>query len=150
VDAPVSVRSLLCHHRGLPTDLTKGMWTDEPFTRVVESLREEDAAFPPELVFSYSNVGYSLLGHLVAVVSGQPFERYMEEQVLGPLRMTATRFLAQPSPAIARGYREGAPIALLPVCDLPAHGIETSAAGLHAAVSGAGRALAGAGARHDT
>ncbi len=129
-NAPVSVRSLLCHHSGLPTDLTKGMWTDEPFTRVVESLREEYAAFPPELVFSYSNLGYSLLGHLVETVSGQPFERYMETHVLGPLRMTDTRFLARPSPASARGYREGAPIGLLPVRDLPAHGIETSAADL--------------------
>lgn len=128
--ASVSARNLLCHHSGLPTDLTKGMWTDEPFTRVVESLREEYAAFPPELVFSYSNLGYSLLGHLVAVVSGQPFERYMNTHVLGPLGMTDTRFLARPSPASARGYREGAPIALLPVRDLPAHGIETSAVDL--------------------
>jgi CubicO group peptidase (beta-lactamase class C family) len=129
-DAPISVRSLLCHHSGLPTDLTKGMWTEEPFTRVVEALRDEYAAFPPELVFSYSNLGYSLLGHLVEVVSGQPFGRYMDTQVLGPLRMTDTSFVARPSPASAQGYRADASIALLPVRDLPAHGIETSVADL--------------------
>jgi CubicO group peptidase (beta-lactamase class C family) len=129
-DAPISVRSLLCHHSGLPTDLAKGMWTEEPFTRVAEALRDEYVAFPPELVFSYSNLGYSLLGHLVEVVSGQPFGRYMEAQLLGPLRMTDTRFVARPSPASALGYRADAPIALLPVRDLPAHGIETSVADL--------------------
>jgi CubicO group peptidase (beta-lactamase class C family) len=129
-EAPVSVRSLLCHHSGLPTDLAKGMWTDEPFTRVAEVLRDEYAAFPPELVFSYSNLGYSLLGHLVEVVSGQPFVRYMEEHVLGPLRMADTRFVSKPSPQSARGYRDGASIALLPVRDLPAQGIETSVADL--------------------
>ncbi|MFB1486826.1 serine hydrolase [Thiocapsa sp. C4-3m] len=83
------------------------MWTDESFTGVVESLLEEYAAFPPELVFSYSNLGYSLLGHLVAVVSGQPLERYMDTHVLGPLRMTDTRFLARPSPASAWGITRG-------------------------------------------
>jgi hypothetical protein len=54
----------------------------------------------------------------------------MDAHVLEPLRMSDTHFLARPSPASARGYREGAPIALLPVRDLPAHGVETSAADL--------------------
>jgi CubicO group peptidase (beta-lactamase class C family) len=128
--APISVRSLLCHHSGLPTDLAKGMWTEEPFARVVEALRDEYAAFPPDLVFSYSNLAYSLLGHLVETVSGRPFSRYMESQILGPLRMSDTRFVAWPTPGAARGYREGEEIELLPVRDLPAHGLETCVADL--------------------
>ncbi len=63
---PITVRSVLSHHAGLPTDLNKGMWTEQPFTAVASKLREEYACFPPNLVFSYSNVGYTLLGHLGA------------------------------------------------------------------------------------
>lgn len=46
-----------------------------------------------------------------------------------------SRFESPAAPASARGYREGTPIALLPVRDLPAHGIETSAADLSRPVS---------------
>jgi CubicO group peptidase (beta-lactamase class C family) len=57
---PITVRSVLSHHSGLPTDLNKGMWTDARFTEVTANLPEEYTAFPPNLVFSYSNIGYTL------------------------------------------------------------------------------------------
>ncbi len=129
---PITVRSVLCHHAGLPTDLNKGMWTEQPFTAVATKLREEYASFPPNLVFSYSNVGYTLLGHLVQQVSDVPYARYMEQRVLRPLGMTRSAFDSR-SEAIgdhAKGYRDGREMALLPIRDLPAAGLQTSAADL--------------------
>ncbi len=138
----ITIRGLLSHHSGLPTDLNKGMWTDEPLNQILAVLQEEYVAFPPDLVFCYSNLGYSLLGLLLERVSGLPFDRYMRERVLGPLGMTQTHFASWPSPGIARGYRAGAAIELLPVRDLPAHGVETSCtelARLMRALLGGGR-----------
>jgi len=36
---PITVRSVLSHHAGLPTDLNKGMWTGQPLTAVAIQLR---------------------------------------------------------------------------------------------------------------
>jgi CubicO group peptidase (beta-lactamase class C family) len=127
--APITVRSVLSHHAGLPTDLTKGMWTRSPFTGVVERLDEEYTAFPPELVFSYSNLGYTLLGHMVEVVSGTPYTHYMAEHLFRPLGMHRSGMGEPPGSGVtvARGYRDGKRFDLLPVRDLPAHGLYTSA-----------------------
>lgn len=129
---PITVRSVLSHHAGLPTDLNKGMWTEQPFTAVATKLRDEYACFPPNLVFSYSNVGYTLLGHLVQQVSGVPYARYMDQRVFRPLGMSHSAFLPQGERGIgpAKGYRNGREMALLPMRDLPAAGLSTSATDL--------------------
>ena len=40
----------------------------------------------------YSNAGYALLGYLVEVISGQPLEEYLQQNVYGPLKMNETSF----------------------------------------------------------
>jgi len=129
---PITVRSVLCHHSGLPTDLNKGMWTEEPYTKVAERLREEYAAFPPNLVFSYSNVGYTLLGHLVEKVSKVPYADYMEQRIFMPWGMTTSGMGPRPNMEglISKGYRSGEEQDLLPIRDLPAHALYTSASDL--------------------
>lgn len=45
---------------------------------------------PPAQRYAYSNLGYSLLGHVVERVSGQSFADYMREEVFLPLGMQHT------------------------------------------------------------
>ena len=133
VAMPITVRDVLSHHAGLPTDLNKGMWTDAPFSTVAERLRAEYAAFPPKLVFSYSNVGYTLLGQMIQEVSGLPYADYMQRRLFQPLGMEHSGMGEPPrglQPLTARGYRAGEPFALLPIRDIPAYGLYTSAADL--------------------
>ena len=40
--------------------------------------------------FSYANANYDLLGRVVEGASGEPYARYLDEHVLGPLGMTAS------------------------------------------------------------
>jgi CubicO group peptidase (beta-lactamase class C family) len=129
---PITVRSVLDHHSGLPTDLLKGMWSDQPFTAVAGKLAEEYAAFPPNLVFSYSNVGYTLLGHMVQEVSGIPYRQYMRERIFQPVGMDSTGFISdrETGEQYAKGYRGGKEVELLPMRDLPALGLTTTAADL--------------------
>ncbi|WP_200346745.1 serine hydrolase domain-containing protein [Halochromatium glycolicum] len=126
---PITVRQLLSHHSGLPSDLNKGLWSDEPFTEVRERLRDEYAAFPPNLIFNYSNLGYSLLGHLLQVVTQTPFAEHAQQALFEPLGLSQTRFAAQPTrdDTFAIGHRHGQRFAPLPLRDLPAQGLETSA-----------------------
>ena len=127
-----TVRNVLTHHAGFPTDLTKGMWSDAALTSVTAALGEEYMAFPPNLVFSYSNVGYTLLGHAVQRITGEPYALYMDRAIFGPLGMTRTAVGLSPDlePRLAQGYRDGREVRRLPIRDLPALGLYTTAADL--------------------
>jgi hypothetical protein len=63
---------------------------------------------PPGEISAYSNYGAALAGYIVAQVSGEPYDRYVQHHILGPLQMTHST-AAQPLPAalaagLARSY----------------------------------------------
>ena len=45
--------------------------------------------------WSYSNLGYYLLGLIIEQVSGEPYEEFLKRRVLDPLHMTETRRMAR-------------------------------------------------------
>ncbi len=128
-NTPVTVRQVLTHHGGLPTDLYKGQWTTDRFSTLTEQLRSEYVAYPPGFIHSYSNVGYSLLGSMIEATTGMPLEQAMQEAILKPLGLSNTGFhaanLAQPvSAAFDRQLEHGR---ILPLRVLPALGLYSSA-----------------------
>ncbi|MFN0127222.1 MAG: serine hydrolase domain-containing protein [Verrucomicrobiales bacterium] len=87
---PVTVRQLLCHRSGLQRESPVGGYFDstEPtLAATCESLAGCVIATPPVVRTRYSNIAPSLAGHVVATLAGQPFERYQQERLLGPLGM---------------------------------------------------------------
>ncbi len=62
--------------------------------------------------YAYSNMGYGLLGMVIERVTGQPYERYLDAQLLQPLGMGDSTFAfvsqtgAQADPRLAMGYFE--------------------------------------------
>jgi len=50
--------------------------------------------FPPGRMWSYSNVGYRVLGAVVERASGRAFPAYMQDRVFAPLGMTRTTYAA--------------------------------------------------------
>lgn len=142
----ITVRDLLTHHSGLPCDLTKGMWSKTPYVQAARAVDEVYTAYPPGQVFSYSNLGYSVLGRLVESVGGAPYQMYLREHVLAPLGMAETAFRPYPVGTMAAGYRHGERGRPLPMRDLPALGLHTNArdlAGLLRMVLAEGRGTAG-------
>jgi CubicO group peptidase (beta-lactamase class C family) len=131
---PIMVRQLMTHHSGLPRDVMKGMWTaqPEPFTRVLGHLADEYQAYPPGLVFAYSNVGVSLLGHLIQEVAGRDFASYIEESLLRPIGMTNGYFAStiRDGERDSKGYRKGKEERVTPLRDIPAGGLHASVADL--------------------
>jgi len=55
---------------------------------------------PPGELPAYSNYGSTLAGYIVEVVSGVPFERYVEENIFEPLGMERTTFREPVPPAL--------------------------------------------------
>lgn len=128
--AAITPRNLMTHHSGLPRDYSKGMFTKnpEPFTELVRHMRASDAAYPPDLLFSYSNIGVTLLGHAIQNTSGKPFADYMQQSILAPLGMHSARFEAglAASDQMAKPYRKGALVDEPALRDVPAGGLNAS------------------------
>jgi CubicO group peptidase (beta-lactamase class C family) len=90
-----TVRQLLSHQGGLapewPAPLDEIGDGDDSLLRLCEGEPERLPVGPGEL-FSYSNVGYWLVGAAVARASGTTFEEAMRDRVLEPLELRATGF----------------------------------------------------------
>src|SRR2546427_8862196 len=63
--------------------------------------------FPPGKVPSYSNYGFTLAGYIVERVSGEKFERYIDNHILKPLRMTNSTFDQPLPPALTSQMSQG-------------------------------------------
>ncbi|MEM7409102.1 MAG: serine hydrolase domain-containing protein [Myxococcota bacterium] len=105
----ITLRSMLTHHSGIPSDILKGFFSDDPPRQAdyVELIGTYHAQAPVGFVMAYSNIAYTLLGQVVEVVSGVPFPEYVRTQILAPAAMDASSF--EPTPEIldrvARSYR---------------------------------------------
>jgi len=103
-DNPVRVINLMDHSPGFE-DRALGQLFEDDFDRVRPLdlyLRQErpKRVRGPGLVSSYSNYGAALAGEAAAWTSGKPYERLIEEEILGPARMAHTTF-REPHPAKA-------------------------------------------------
>ncbi|WP_246258327.1 serine hydrolase domain-containing protein [Amycolatopsis anabasis] len=90
--APVTVRQLLSHTGGLPSD------PDESATsarQAFDRLHGIPPIFPPGAGFSYSNIGYLLVGGLIEEITGMPWGEAMRSILLRPLKIDPA-FLGDP------------------------------------------------------
>jgi len=93
-NAPITIRSLLTHSSGLSREVVSPIWSDLTQTPTGVEMHTELSAAPPlypsRTVFQNSNLGFLLLGEIVAEVSGKPYFDYLREHVLDPLGLDAT------------------------------------------------------------
>jgi CubicO group peptidase (beta-lactamase class C family)/beta-lactamase class A len=109
-DAPeITIRHLLTHSAGFPED---NPWGDRQLEQTDEQLLalvREGISFSnsPGMYYEYSNLGFTLLGHIVTKLSGMPYEQYITEHVFKPLGMGHTywEYTAVPAEKLAHGYR---------------------------------------------
>lgn len=99
----VSIRDLLRHTSGLTygfwgTSLVDKMYRDRKVLTEDETIRDTVAKLgsiplkhQPGSVWEYS-VSTDVLGRLVEVVSGQPFDEFLQDRIFNPLGMTDTGF----------------------------------------------------------
>ena len=88
----VTVGQLLIHTSGLPPHRDLWKLPGTPADRTATVLREP-LEHRPGTVVRYSDLGFVLLGGIVAAVTGLPLDRAVRELVLAPLGMADTRYL---------------------------------------------------------
>jgi len=102
--AQVTIRHVMSHSGGF-RDAT-WPWHDDdkawqPFeptqwSQLVAMMPYTEVAFAPGSRFSYSNLGVVFLGEIIERLSGDPYQVYMEKNVLRPLGMSSSYFDRSP------------------------------------------------------
>jgi CubicO group peptidase (beta-lactamase class C family) len=100
----ITVAQLLTHRSGIP-DSGDAMADWETLMPeydagaaerwVRTALAEKGLLFAPGSNFEYSDLGYALLGPVIAAASGQTYEDYVSEHIFAPLDMSHSTFLLE-------------------------------------------------------
>jgi D-alanyl-D-alanine carboxypeptidase len=108
---PITLVQLATHTSGLgrePADLQtylKGP-VSEWEKVMIAALPRTKYGFEPDARFSYSNIGYAILGAALSRAAGQSYVDYMSQKFFAPLGMTHTDFEPNEKikPHLAKGY----------------------------------------------
>src|SRR5437016_5248981 len=108
---PVTLRRLLTHTAGFEETLKNLFVAHDSDLKPLRTYlvnQMPQRIFPTGKVVSYSNYGFTVAGYIVKHVSGEKFERYIDNHIFKPLRMTNSTF-DQPlpvalTPQMSQGY----------------------------------------------
>src|ERR1044071_594990 len=115
-DAPaawdkITIFHLLTHTSGIPNFTSFPDYAKlEPFpataAELVARFRDKPLEFQPGERWNYSNSGYVLLGYLIEKVSGEPYEKFVRDNIFTPLGMADSGYDSNTAiiPHRASGY----------------------------------------------
>lgn len=118
-DAPtawdkVTIFHLLTHTSGIPSftgfpDYKSQEATATTPEKLVARFRDKPLDFQPGEKWSYSNSGYVLLGYLLEKVSGESYDKFVQQNIFGPLGMKDSGYDSNSAiiPRRAAGYAKG-------------------------------------------
>jgi CubicO group peptidase (beta-lactamase class C family) len=128
---PITVRQLLSHHAGLPAMHFQGMMAKRPVSLAAftAQLRDTYLVAPPQQVYIFSHPGYAVLGRLLETRSQRGFAEHVHASLMEPLGMRRSTFAPDFSgdAGVSHSYRKGREFARLPVRDVSAIGLYSSA-----------------------
>ena len=93
----ITIEQMLNHTSGLKMDISEfDIKRIRPGSKVpkedIEATSDTELSFKPGTGFSYSSLGYTLLGYVVEAIFGQTLDAYMEENIFKPLGMKDSGF----------------------------------------------------------
>ncbi|HEY2828437.1 MAG TPA: serine hydrolase domain-containing protein [Pirellulales bacterium] len=100
---PITLKDLLTHTGGQPeyplgvSNLIRKQ--DHTLGEAVAISSQRPLDFEPGSKWTYSSAGIDTLGHIIEVVSGQPFEDFLHDRFFAPLGMHDTGFYLTPKQA---------------------------------------------------
>ena len=101
----LTIRHLLAHSGGMNAEPEGPWWERNPgvtFDELTAAMNDSQAAGPADRRHHYSNLGYGLLGEIVARLRGVSWLELTQERILDPLEMRRTSYF--PSTPAADGF----------------------------------------------
>lgn len=129
----LTIRHILSHTEGLPyhafTDLVD---QNAPVDTLIRYLANLDLTSEPGQLYSYQNVGFSLIGKIAEAALHKPFEEVITQKLFAPLRMydaSASYEKMMAAKDVAKPHRQTFPMAISKTyySVAPAGGINASA-----------------------
>ena len=107
--AGITLHQLLTHSAGLDSDYGQSDYEVVGRDEYVARVFTRPLRTAPGREYNYSNAGYTLLAMIVESVSGQPYERFLRENLFEPagMRQTGYRLATWRDGQVARGYVDG-------------------------------------------
>lgn len=135
--ASMTIRDLLTMGAGLPYDDPWGDRQESLPLSDFDKMIKSGVTFNNRVNtrFEYSNLGYALLGRVIAMVTGEEFEQFMKREIIEPLEMKASTYMtgAVPDEYRAIGYTKFA--SGLSTEPATSNGAFTPMGGLHSTVN---------------
>lgn len=93
----INIHHLLTHTSGIPNYTSFPIYRDMmPHSKkpeeIIQIFVDSTLQFSPGERFSYSNSGYVLLGAIIEKLTGQSFDKVLQEKILTPLKMINTGY----------------------------------------------------------
>jgi CubicO group peptidase (beta-lactamase class C family) len=91
---PITVRHILSHTSGMPfsSAIEQPTLDHLPLRDAVRSYVMTPLQSEPGTKYQYSNAGINTAGRIIEVVSGMPYEDFLDKRLFGPLGMKDTTF----------------------------------------------------------
>jgi CubicO group peptidase (beta-lactamase class C family) len=103
---PMTIHHLLTHTAGMPSnrppeieDIT--IKRDRTLSDVVAFLSKQQSEYEPGTQFRYYSGGFAILGRIIEIVSGQPYEQFIKDRIFLPLGMKDS-FFFMPTEKLSR------------------------------------------------
>jgi CubicO group peptidase (beta-lactamase class C family) len=104
------MEELLTHSAGLPRE-AGAHWSELSFPDaegIQKFIKNNQAAFAPEVRWKYSNLGFTISGMVVEAISGEKWAAYIQRHIFDPLGMTASS-VDREVDGLATGYGQRMP-----------------------------------------
>ncbi len=112
----VSVHHVLSHSSGIPDygvtrdyyDVVDGFCLGDTVDGMIQEAMVRDLEFAPGSAYSYSNIGFTLLGAIIEEQTKLSYDDYMQEKIFKPLGMQSSRIHTEghvPTENEASGHR---------------------------------------------
>ncbi|NHJ46745.1 MAG: beta-lactamase family protein [Asgard group archaeon] len=86
----IRIHHLLTHSSGMSRDGKLAQWTIHKFPEIdeiKEQVKKGLTFFETSETLKYSNYGYTILGQVIAAVSGLSYQEYIQKEIFDPLNM---------------------------------------------------------------
>lgn len=112
----IHVHHLLSHSSGIVDyavtrdyyEVVDGFCLGDTVDGMIREAKSKDLEFIPGTEYSYSNIGFTLLGEIIEAQTNTPYEVYMQENIFEPMGMRSSRIHVEghvPTANEAAGHR---------------------------------------------